>query len=128
MLIGRGNYTGIVQFSRVAPYLVNPVVLLGFCLFLFFGIHRALLKAGLLAPLSQGQSSTVIRLILKYGLLVSIIFIILGFALVFRASENASRNHVQQGSITQQTGPCGSNIVGDHNKSDVNCAAAAKTK
>jgi hypothetical protein len=33
----------ITGFSKVAPYLVNPLVLIGFGLFLFFGLYRALL-------------------------------------------------------------------------------------
>jgi hypothetical protein len=121
----------VVQFSKVAPYLVNPLVLVGFCLFLLFGIHWALLKAGLLAPLSQRQSSTVLRAILKYGFWVAIFIVVLGFAYAFYSYHDASRKHGQQGSISQQTGPCGSNIVGDNNEANVNCVdkgAATKKK
>jgi len=108
----------LAPFSKVAPYLVNPLVLVGFCIFLFFGIHWALLKAGLLTPLSQRQSSSVVRAILKYGFWVAILLIILGFAYAY---SNANRNNGQRGPITQQAGTCVSNTVGDNNKGDVNC-------
>jgi hypothetical protein len=77
----------ITGFSKVAPYLVNPLVLIGFCLFLFFGIHWALLKAGLLTPLSQRQSSLVVRMILRYGLLVAIVSLVLGFAYAYHEAR-----------------------------------------
>jgi hypothetical protein len=126
----RGDATEIVHFSKVAPYLVNPLVLVGFCVFLLFGIYQALLKAGFLAKLSQRQSSAVLRLLLNHGFLVAIVIIVLGFVYAgFQAYHDASREHLQQGPITQQTGPCGSNIVGDNNKASVDCAdKAQKTK
>jgi hypothetical protein len=74
----------ITGFSKVAPYLVNPLVLIGFGLFLFFGLYRALLKAGLLTPLSPRQSSGVIRMIVRYGFWVAIVFLVLGFAYALR--------------------------------------------
>jgi hypothetical protein len=82
----------ITGFSKVAPYLVNPLVLIGFCLFLFFGIHWVLLKAGLLTPLSQRQSSLVVRMILRYGLLVAIVILVLGFSYAFLGYHEARLN------------------------------------
>jgi hypothetical protein len=103
----------ISGFSKVAPYLVNPLVLVGFCLFLFFGIHWALLKAGLLTPLSQRQSSTVIRLFLKHGFWIATIVIILGFGL--QTYRQASHK------VNQQAGDCSTNVNGDNNTQTVNC-------
>jgi hypothetical protein len=79
----------ITGFSKVAPYLVNPLVLIGFCLFLVFGTHWVLLKAGLLTPLSPRQSSGVIRMILRYGFWVAIIILVLGFAYAFLGYHEA---------------------------------------
>jgi hypothetical protein len=123
-------FTDIAPFSKIAPYLVNPLVLVGFCLFLFLGMHRALLKAGLLVPLSQRQSSTVVSRILRHGFLVAILIVVFGFAYAgLRAYRDARAQHIQQGPVIQQSGPCGSNIVGDNNKTDVNCEdKAAKPK
>lgn len=74
------NFTDIAQFSKIAPYLGNPLVLAGFCLFLLVLVHRVLLKAGVLARLSQRQSSAIVRLMLKHGFAVAILVIVLGFA------------------------------------------------
>jgi hypothetical protein len=105
-------------------------VLIGFGLVLFFGIYRALLKAGLLTSLSQRQSSAVLRLILKYGFSVAISLVVLGFAYAgWQAYQYGNREHGLQNPITQQAGTCGSNIVGDNNQATIDCVdKAAKTK
>jgi hypothetical protein len=109
----------IAGFSKVAPYLVNPLVLVGFCLFLFFGTHWALIKTGLLVPLSQRQSSTVIRLFLKYGFWVAILMLVLGFAYAFQNYREAS--HKQESQVNQQAGNCSANANGDNISQTVDC-------
>ena len=37
-------------FSKIAPHLANPLVLVGFVLLLFFGVHRTLIRSGILRP------------------------------------------------------------------------------
>ena len=105
-------------------------MLIGFCLFLVFGIHQALLKAGLLTPLSQRQSSAVILLVLKYGFWLGIALFVIGFGYAgFQAHRDANREQSLQAPITQQAGPCGSNIVGDNNNITTGCLdKEAKTK
>jgi hypothetical protein len=113
------TFTDIAQFSRIVPYLGNPFVLVGFCLLLFFGVHRALLKAGVLVPLSQSQSSAIVRQILNHGFSVAILVIVFGFAFgVYRAYRHSN----QLGPVIQQSGSCSSNINGNNNKTDENCA------
>jgi hypothetical protein len=97
-------------------------VLIGFGLILFFGIHRMLLKGGLLTPLSQRQSSAVLRLILNYGFSVAISLVVLGFAYAgWQAYHDVGRAHRLQGPITQQADTCGSNVVDDNNKVTSDC-------
>lgn len=67
-------------FGKIAPYLENPLVLVGFVLFLFFGIHRVLIKSQIIPPLSKIHAHKVVLAILKYGFIASIIVVILGFA------------------------------------------------
>jgi hypothetical protein len=42
--------TSLAAFKEIAPYLTQPLVLVGFVLLLFFGLHRSLLKAGIIPP------------------------------------------------------------------------------
>lgn len=114
----------ISQFSKVAPYLVNPLVLIGFCLFLVFGVHWALIKAGILTPLSQRQSADIVRWILRCGFWLAVLLLVLGFAYAFRSYDDAARK-AAQGSITQQSGDCSSNTAGDHNDVKVDCTDKA---
>jgi hypothetical protein len=79
---------GGAQFAKIVPYLANPLVLVGFCLFLLFGTYRVLLKLGFLSSLSQRQSSIVVRMILSNGFRISIVLMILGFAYAgFRVNQ-----------------------------------------
>jgi hypothetical protein len=73
--------TSIGEFSKVAPYLTNPLVLIGFVLLLFFGIHRALIKSGVLTPVSKTASSKIVRLLLHYGFIVALLLTLFGFGL-----------------------------------------------
>jgi hypothetical protein len=85
-------------------------------------MYRALLKIGLLAPLSQRQSLVVLRMILKYGFRVSIAIVILGFAHAgFRAYQDVRGAGGQPSSIKQRAGACGSNINGNNNQASINC-------
>jgi hypothetical protein len=56
-------------------------VLVGFALLLVFGIHRTLIKAGILQPVSKAASDRNVRLLLHYGFVIAIVVIILGFGL-----------------------------------------------
>lgn len=73
----------IKEFLQIAPYLSNPMVLIGFALLLFFGIHRALIKSGIIPPLQPQQGGKLIFHLLRYGFIVALIVIILGFILEF---------------------------------------------
>jgi len=106
----------VAQFAKIAPYLTNPIVLIGFCLFLLFGIHWTVVKAKL-SRLSQRQSSTLLRGLLKYEFWLAISVTGLGFAHVF---HNA-RTQVGRTPITQQNGPCSANTVGNNNQTSVDC-------
>jgi hypothetical protein len=112
----------ISQFSKIAPYLMNPLVLIGFCLFLVYGVFWSLLKAKLLKPVRPDESSAIIRLFLKYAFGVAVATIALGFTYagvkVYSDVKNAPNDG---GTVTQQAGPCSSNVAGNGNTSSVNC-------
>src|SRR5262249_36059049 len=82
---------GTEAFSNVAPYLTNPLVLLGFLLLLVFAVQRALLGAGIIPQLAQRTGGRVVQSLLRYGFVIALVVIILGFLLAFyRAREEHS--------------------------------------
>jgi len=48
------------SFDSIAPFLSHPLVLIGFVVALFFGIHGKLLKTGIIPPLSARAGSRVV--------------------------------------------------------------------
>jgi len=82
-------------FEKFAPYLKDPLVLVGFVLLLFFGIARFLIKSRLLTPVSGIKSYRLLQTILLCGFVLSIMVIGLGFGLKYRElSETEQRNAV----------------------------------
>jgi hypothetical protein len=71
-----------MRFEEVAPYLSNPLVLIGFVLSLMFSVHRALIKSGIIQPPDPATGGLIVFTILKYGLWVSLLIVVLGFATV----------------------------------------------
>lgn len=70
-------------FHKIAPYLKNPLVLVGFVLFLFFGIHQQLIESGIIPPLDQQAGSAVVLAILEYGFWIALAVIVLGIGLQY---------------------------------------------
>ncbi|WP_155256463.1 hypothetical protein [Mesorhizobium loti] len=68
-------------FQAIVPYLNNPLAIVGFVLFLMFGVHRALISSGILPPVSQTDAPQIVRDILRYGFFAAIIVLASGFAL-----------------------------------------------
>jgi hypothetical protein len=95
-------------FKDVAPYLTQPLVLVGFVLLLAFGVHRALLKAGIIPPLTPSSGSKVVQGLLRYGFVIAILAIILGFSLEFyrtpRSPISASGPMIEQAASVAKGG------------------------
>jgi hypothetical protein len=72
-----------LPFDKIAPTLTHPLVLIGFCIMLFFGVLRVMTSAGILPALSKGVAGDVIRIIIKYGFALAVLIIVLGFSLEF---------------------------------------------
>src|SRR5258706_13360863 len=69
------------EFLRLAPYLKDPWVLMGFFLFLFFSFSRYLVKKRTIQPLPKTLGYRILRLILLYGFILGLFIIVLGFVL-----------------------------------------------
>jgi hypothetical protein len=102
--------TSIGEFSKVAPYLTNPLVLIGFVLLLFFGIHWELIKSGILPPVSKVASTKIVRLLLNYGFIVALLLILSGFGLA------AWKSHGQRTGNATTSGPKSPAVTGDGNQ------------
>ncbi|MCI5180488.1 MAG: tetratricopeptide repeat protein [Candidatus Electrothrix sp. AW3_4] len=73
----------LAGFEKIAPYLGNPLILVGFVLMLAYGIHWQLMKSGLLRQVSQKDSSLIIRLFLRYGFWLALVLLLAGVGLQF---------------------------------------------
>ena len=84
-------------FGKFAPYLANPLVLIGFVILLFFSIHRMLIKSGIIPPVARTEAPKLVRLILGYGFAIAITIIVLGlvYALLKTYVSEVVQKHVQ---------------------------------
>ena len=78
--------------------MANPLTLAGFVVFLFFAIHRLLIKNGIIPPVSRTQAPKIVRLFLSYGFAAAVLIIIAGFGLQAYQShlEAAGPSAIQQ--------------------------------
>lgn len=83
------------MFEKIAPYLKDPLVLIGFFLFISFLFLRALVVRGIIPTLQQNQGYNILKQILLYGFIIGLFLIGLGFALKYREiSEQEQKNLV----------------------------------
>lgn len=93
--------TSLTTFIKIAPYLTSPLVLVGFVLLLFFGFHRTLLKAGIIPPLNPHTGGKIVRLILRYGFVIALVVIVLGFVLELYRTPWGTEPPIDAGAITR---------------------------
>ncbi len=77
-------------FAQIAPYLTHPLVLAGFALLLCFGLLRAVLKSRVMPTVSQSAGGRALLALLRYGFVLALVVIVLGFALVFYQTERTT--------------------------------------
>jgi hypothetical protein len=75
------------SFEKIAPFLTNPLVLVGFVIFLFFGLFRVLLKANIVPPVAQTTGGQIIKRFFAYSFIIAIVAIILGFSIELESAE-----------------------------------------
>ena len=80
-------------FEHFIPYLKDPLVLVGFALFLVFGTNRLLIRSGIIPTLSARSGSRILQSLLRYGLVIALVVIALGFGLeYFRTYHDTTAN------------------------------------
>ena len=90
-----------LDFSSIAPYLKDPLVLIGFFLFLAFLFTRYILKKGIIPPLPQKTGYQALKTILLYGFLIGILVITLGFIIKYKELSGHKTSEVKD--AIQQT-------------------------
>jgi hypothetical protein len=80
-----------MQFEKIAPYLKDPLVLIGFFLFLGFLLCRYILKQGIIPTLPPTLGFRILRTILLYGFLLGLLISALGFFLKYREMQSEER-------------------------------------
>ena len=66
-------------FAAIVPYLTHPLALVGFVLLLVFGIHRSLIRSGVIPPVSPHVGGRLLQSLLRYGFVIALCVIVLGF-------------------------------------------------
>lgn len=88
-------------FKDVVPHLTHPLALVGFNLLMVFGAQRALLKAVCSPPLTPQARGAVVQNLSRYGFVIGLLVIFLGFGLALYTVER-ERNAAQSTSILKQ--------------------------
>lgn len=70
-----------LELAQFGPYLQHPLVLVGFTLMLMFGVHRQLIKSGILPKLTRKEGSGIVRLLIQYGFWIGLAVLISGILL-----------------------------------------------
>ena len=73
-----------MNFEKIAPYLNDPLVLIGFVLFLVFSFCRYLVKYRVIPELPSKLGFVILKQILLYGFLIGLLVIGLGFGLKYK--------------------------------------------
>src|SRR5437667_3598493 len=72
------------DFTKIAPYLKDPLVLIGFFLFISFLFSRYLIKQKVIPPLPPSLGFRVLKSLLLYGFIIGLVLLCLGFGLKYK--------------------------------------------
>ncbi|CAK8712998.1 MAG: Tetratricopeptide repeat-containing protein [Candidatus Electronema aureum] len=104
----------ITGFEKVAQYLTHPLALIGFVLMLVFGMHKEIVKSGLLPQVSKKDGSEILKLILRYGFWLGLVLVLAGFLLQFSGiGLSAWNSYMEKEKVTQvNAGKLAEKLVG----------------
>ena len=75
---------GVHGFKAIAPYLSNPLVLVGFALFVLAGFYETLILSGVIPKLEATAASPIVAAVVNNLFWASIVIIVLGLLLAHR--------------------------------------------
>lgn len=83
-------------FGEIAPYLQHPLVLIGFALLLVFGLLRGFLGSDKLPIVGRQDAGRLLSAVLRYGFVLALMIIVLGFGLVFYREYRAEEARIER--------------------------------
>jgi hypothetical protein len=90
-----------IAFEKIAPYLKDPLVLIGFFLFLAFLFCRYLIQRGIIPALPPTLGFRILRTILLYGFILGLLLILLGFGLKYKQTQDMNKREAAR--LAEQT-------------------------
>jgi hypothetical protein len=91
-----------MDFQKIAPYLHDPLILIGFFLFLAFLFARGLLHRGIIPPLPPGLGFRILKIVLLYGFVIGLVLLLLGFGLRYRELLGQERRERAERDLKQK--------------------------
>lgn len=118
------------QILKALPSLSNPYALAGYLVVAIIWLAYFLSKARVFSRLSAGQTSGVVRFILRRAFQLSVVVVVLGFGYAaYRAHLGVMQNAKTHTSVKQQAGDCSNIQNGNNNVVSSDCEnKAAGTK
>lgn len=86
-------------FKEIAPYLTQPLVLVGFALMLSFGFYRRLIDRGIIPPLPKREASGFAHTLLRHSFITGFATILLGFSLTFYQQSSTNKEKEREREI-----------------------------
>ena len=83
-----------MNFEKIAPFLEDPLILIGFFLFVAFLFLRTLVTKGIIPTLKKDQGYNILRLILLYGFIIGLVLTGLGFGLKYKEISKAEQKNL----------------------------------
>ncbi|MCL9777539.1 hypothetical protein [Vibrio methylphosphonaticus] len=115
----------MINFEKIAPYLEDPLVLIGFVVFLLFSFCRYLIKQGIFPQLKQKGAITILKLILSYGFIIGIVIIGLGFGLKYNELSKSEQKRAI--SLIYSEIEANKHVVSELNKNTTTLSNTSKT-
>lgn len=80
-----------IDFAKIAPYLKDPLVLIGFFIFVSFLFARFLVKQRVIPPLPPTLGFRTLKIILLYGFIIGLLLVCLGFGLKYKELRDRTK-------------------------------------
>lgn len=97
-------------FERVAPFLQEPLVLIGFVVALFLGLLKLLVKGRIIPGLDPGGGFRILRLLINYGFVLALLVVLLGF--ILKLKQGAPRSEIPGENASEEVEALKTQVIG----------------